>query len=177
MGIKTISDILSHMDEKTEVYKTDHEYYNKRKRRGIYSRNDGIFDFLFLVKNWEEIVGKMLSENTIPLRIKNNNLIIMTKHSIFSQELSLISPLIIQKIEENFPIFEGKIKNIKFSNGKYSADDFNTKKEKIKKTPHKRLHRFDPNLQSKKLKAKEIFKDIDDEEMQEILERLFILKD
>lgn len=177
MSIKSISEILSAFDDKEEVYVTDNIEKRQRQNQGLYSRNKSTFDFLYLVKNWENIVGKMLSENTIPLRIRNSSLIIMTKHSIFSQELSLISPIIIKKIEEIYPMFKGQIKNIKFSHGSYSTEEFNNQKEKFVTPTQKRMHKFDPRLQQKKIQAKELFKDVEDLEMKELLESLFILKD
>ena len=178
MSIKSISDILTSYDDSEEIYSTEQKYKDKRRSKGRYSRDKSTFDFLYLVKNWEQIVGKMLSENTIPLRIRGSSLIIMTRHSIFSQELGLISQVIIDKIEKMYPMFKGKVKNIKFSHGKYTADEFNSTKDKIKNyKKEKKAHKFDPRAQQKRIKARQMFEDVEDDEMREILESLFVLKD
>lgn len=177
MTIRSLSDILTSSDDKEEIYSSEQYRRNKRKDKGLYSRSDSTFDFLYLVKNWDKIVGKMLSENTIPLKVRNTSLIVMTKHSIFSQELSFMSQQIIDNIENLYPKFRGHIKSIKFSHGKFSSDEFNTVKKKVDAPAKPKNHKFDPQAQQKKLKAKEMFSDVEDEEIQAILERLYILKD
>lgn len=177
MSIRSLSDILTSSDDKEEIYSSEQYWRNKRKNKGLYSRSDSTFDFLYLVKNWDKIVGKMLSENTIPLKVRNSSLIVMTKHSIFSQELSFMSQQIIDNIENLYPKFKGHIKSIKFSHGKFSSEQFNTVKKKIDAPSKPKTHKFDPKAQQKKLKAKEMFSDVEDEEIQAILERLYVLKD
>jgi hypothetical protein len=177
MSIRSLSDILTSSDDKEEIYSSEQYRRNKRKNKGLYTRSDSTFDFLYLVKNWDKIVGKMLSENTIPLKVRNSSLIVMTKHSIFSQELSFMSQQIIDNIERLYPKFKGHIKSIKFSHGKFSSDEFNTVKKKIDAPIKPKNHKFDPKAQQKQLKAKEMFNDVEDEEIQAILERLYVLKD
>jgi hypothetical protein len=177
MSIRSLGDILTSSDDKEELYSTEQNKKNRRKKKGLYSRSDSTFDFLYLVKNWDKIVGKMLSENTIPLKVRNSSLIVMTKHSIFSQELSFMSQQIIDKIENLYPKFKGHIKSIKFSHGKFSSEEFNTVKKKISPTSKPTSHKFDPKTQQKRLKAKEMFNDVEDEEIRELLETLYVLKD
>lgn len=177
MTIRSLSDILTSSDDKEEIYSAEQKSKNRRKNKGLYSRSDSTFDFLYLVKNWDKIVGKMLSENTIPLKVRNSSLIVMTKHSIFSQELSFMSQKIIDNIENLYPKFKGHIKSIKFSHGKFSSEEFNSVKKKVVTPKKNTTHKFDPKLQQKKLKAKEMFNDVEDDEIKALLETLYVLKD
>ena len=132
-----------------------------------------MFDFIHLVKKWDSIVGKMLADNTMPLKIKRSNLYILTKHSIFSTELSMMSPLIIQKIEQEFPYFKGQIKKISFSHGDFSAEEFKKLKEEapgvIKTLPKKESHQFDPQFRARKQEVETMFSDVEDEEVRNLL--------
>lgn len=175
--MRSLSDILASGDDSEELYSTEQKKRKQRKNKGLYSRGESTFDFIYLVKNWEKIVGKMLSENTIPLKVRNSSLIIMTKHSIFSQELGFMSQQIITRIEELYPKFKGHIKNIKFSHGKFSTEEFNKTKEFVAPKKKIKSHKFDPKLQQKKIQAKDMFKDVEDEEIRSLLETLYILKD
>ncbi len=177
MSMRSLSDILASGDDTEELYSTEQKRRKQRKNKGLYSRGDSTFDFIYLVKNWEKIVGKMLSENTIPLKVKSSSLIIMTKHSIFSQELGFMSQQIISRIEELYPKFKGHIKNIKFSHGKFSTEEFNQTKQLARPKKEVKGHRFNPKLQQKKIEAKDMFKEVEDQEIRELLETLYILKD
>ena len=128
--IRSIADILSHDDNSEELYHTDEARRKRRAKMGRFTKSSNTFDFIHLVKNWDKIVGPMLAQNTIPLKIKSRNLFILTKHAVFSQELGFMVQLIIDKIEEQFPNFKGQIKKIRFASGDYSSEEFNAIKEK-----------------------------------------------
>lgn len=169
---KSLAEVLSSSNEKEEIYQSETLKRKYRANSGQYTKVPHMFDFIHLVKAWDEIVGKMLSENTIPLRIKNSQLYILTKHSIFSQELGFMAPLIIEKIDKLFPSFKGKIKKIRFSHGKFSAEEFNMMKsntQKEVKSEKEKPHPFDPKFRMRKVQVQKMFEDIEDEEIKELL--------
>ena len=175
--VRSIAEILSQDDNSEELYHTDQAYRKKRAQLGRFTKSSQTFDFIHLVKNWDKIVGPMLAQNTIPLKIKNGNLFILTKHAVFSQELSFMTQLIISKIEENFPNFKGKIKKIRFSSGDYSSEEFNTIKESRPGKDHvsvKKHHPFDPRFRQKKLQAEALFSDIEDQEIKDLLVQIYL---
>jgi hypothetical protein len=175
--MRTLAEILSKDDDSEELYHTDQQWRAKRASWGRFTKVAHTFDFIHLVKNWKDIVGAMLSENTIPLKIKNNQLYILTKHAVFSQELSFMEQMIIQKIEETFPNFKGKIKKIRFSTGDFSSEEFNNvQKQHEKQTSQKpkEPNRFDPNYRKKLMHAQKLFSDIEDEEMRELLIQAYL---
>lgn len=178
--MRSIGEILSQDDDSEELYSTDQRRRKSRANRGRFTRNAHSFDFIHLVKNWEKIVGTMLSQNTIPLKIKNNNLFILTKHAVFSQELSFMDQMIIKKIEEMFPIFQDKIKKVRFSTGNFSSEEFNQfqNKKKMQKVAEntKKSHRFDPNYRRKKMQADQLFSDIEDQEMKDLLIQIYLIE-
>lgn len=175
---KSLGEFLARPDQESEVYVTDQKKRFKRAQKGYIAKSGGSFDFIYLIRNWDKIVGKLMSQNTIPHKIIRSTLIVMTKHNVFAQELSFMAPQIIQKIEENIPELKGKIAKIKFSHANYSWDDFQA--SKAAKTQEKpapaKLHPYSPLYQAKKRKAQELFGDIEDDEVKELLTKLFIEK-
>jgi phosphoenolpyruvate synthase/pyruvate phosphate dikinase len=170
--MKSLAEILSSSKSDEEVYSSENKKRFWRAKKGYYSRDPHLFDFIHLVKSWEAIVGKMLAENTVPLRIKNNDLYIATKHSIFSQELGFMGPMIIEKIEHMFPAFNGKIKKIRFTHSNYSSDEFNELKgQKVQNQKEKKPapHPFDPKFRARKMEVEEMFKDVEDDEVRKLL--------
>ncbi len=171
-NIKSLAEILSSSNSDEELYISENSIRKKRAQKGYYSRQANLFDFIHLVNKWETIVGKMLADNTIPLKIKRSTLYILTKHSIFSQELSLMSQMIIQKIEEAFPYFKGQIKKISFSSGNFSSEEFNkikVDKNRETKPVKEQPHPFDPKFRARKRQLEEMFADVEDEEIRNLL--------
>ena len=172
--LKSLADILSSSNEDEELYVSEKSKRKWRANKGLYSKQAHLFDFIHLVNRWELIVGKMLSQNTIPIKIKRSVLYVLTKHSVFSHELSLMSPLIIQKIEDNFPYFKGQIKKINYSSGNYSSEEFNKLKNEReganKEAPKKDApHPFDPKFRARKSQVQKMFEDVEDEQIKELL--------
>lgn len=176
--LKPLIEILGKDDESEELYSSEQKKRGWRAQKGRYSREKGLFSFLLLIKQWEELVGKMMAENTIPLKIKGKTLIVSTRHAIFAQELSFLAPQILEKIKEKFPELEAKVNKIKFTYSDYSAKSFSN--EKIKADPKKasskpgRPHRFSPLYQRRMAKAKDYFSHIEDPEVKEILMNFMI---
>lgn len=171
--MRTLGEILTQDDNSEELYHTDQQKRRYRASRGRFTKDPHTFDFIHLVKRWEELVGPMLAQNTIPLRIKNSQLYVLTKHAVFSQELSFMEQLLIQKIEDTFTGFKNKIKKIRFVTGNFSSEEFNQFQQKtIEKAPQENkssAHRFDPHYRQRKAQVSQFFSDIDDPEIQELL--------
>jgi hypothetical protein len=130
------------------------------------------FDFLELVKRWPEIIGENLSLVTSPLKIKGDSLIIISKHSSYSQNISFLSEEIKLKIFKSFPELRPIIKKLNFMtqesffNEKLTPDEIKPQKPK--------LHPQDPKFKILKLEAERLFSDIEDNELKTMLISIFI---
>lgn len=176
---KSLGHFFASADKQEEIYLSEKRKRLRRANKGYFFKGGGAFDFIYLIRNWDKIVGKLMSQNTIPHKILKNTLIIMTKHNVFAQELSFMAPQIIQKIEENVPELRGKITKIKFSHANYSWDEFqnsSVKKQGFQAAPQNKLHPYSPQFQQKKKQAQELFHDIEDEDVKELLTSIFIEK-
>ncbi len=131
------------------------------------------FDFLDLLKKWSDIVGHPLSRVTTPLKIKFDALIILTRHSAYSQELSFLQEEIKLQIFKEFPELKKVIKKILFQ----TDEQFFRNKERIeqKLSPQKSiLHPMSPEFRIKKSQGEKLFNHINDEELRKILVSIFI---
>ena len=168
--IKSLGDILGTDDNSEELYTTDQRKRHRRAQKGRFTRQEGIFSFIHLIKAWEEIVGKMMASNTTPLKIRNKQLIISTKHSIFANELSFLIPKIIEKIHLKFPELGPHVTGIKFMHSKVSSRDVMKPNQSLpKERKVKKLHPYSPEFIQKKVKAESLFSDIEDEEVRKAL--------
>ncbi|HXH30411.1 MAG TPA: DUF721 domain-containing protein [Bacteriovoracaceae bacterium] len=133
------------------------------------------FDFLDLIKSWPEIVGATMSLVTSPMKLKNDSLYIITKHSVYSQELSFLSEEIKKEVFKVFPKLRPVLKKLVFQ----TQENFFTTKEataaKIKEsTAALKLHPQSPQYKKLKLEADRLFNDIPDPELREIMTSIFI---
>ena len=169
--MKSLADIFTTRSEKEELYTSDQAKRKRRENRGRITKKDGFFDFISLIRSWEEVVGKLMAQNTTPLKIKGTTLFITTKHPIFAQELGFLAPKIIEKIQDRFPQLCGKVTSIKFSHSKLSANDLRkeTVVNKEVKPKLKKIHKFSPQYHEALFKAEELFKEIEDKELKEAL--------
>ncbi len=169
--LKSLYEVLGQDDTTEELYTSDQKKRYHRSQLGPYSRTKGLFNFLQLIKRWEDIVGKMMAENTIPLKIKGSTLFISTKHSIFAQELGFLAPKIIEKVTETFPEVKEKLTKIKFVHSNLSSHEFTRgQQKKMKpKVERKTLHPFSPEYKEIKAKAESMFENINDEEIKKML--------
>ena len=173
-GLKSLKDFLSSEVKSQELYTSDQKSKLRRAKKGMYSRQDDCFDFIHLVQNWEQIVGPMLSQNTAPLKVKGDSLIVITKHAIFSHELSFMTPILIKKINKMFPKFSNQFSKIKFIN---SEKYFNLPQKidaRVNQSAKFNGHAFSPFHQRKLADAKKLFEDLDDEETKELLISLYL---
>src|SRR3989344_1648192 len=111
--LKKWSEIFMNDKAQDELYDYDQKIKEARASKGYFKQTDA-FDFIELIHDWKKIVGPMLSENTIPLKIHPPFLVILTKHSIFSQELKHLEVELIKKLHEKYPKIQSKITKIKY---------------------------------------------------------------
>lgn len=132
------------------------------------------FDFLVLIKKWPDIVGKKLSEVTSPLRITQDSLVIVTKHSIYSQELSFLSETIKAEIFKALPELKPVIRRLNFQ----TQESFFIQKEIIAQQRAEnappRLHPQSPKYKLLKLEAERLFGDIPDPDLRQSMISIFI---
>ena len=135
------------------------------------------FDFLTLIKQWEEIVGPRLAEHTIPLKNSRKVLTVLSDHSAFSSQLSFLEQVLIKKVTERFPSLEGKINKIVFqTNPRHFRDQLKATEPLKRKseTVEEITHKFSPLDQQLLRKAEQIFAHIEDEEMKKSMTSIFI---
>lgn len=163
--MKSLKDLLQDNNFSTKNYS-----YKK-------SQNVDVFDFLDLVNHWHEIVGDRLKDSTIPLKLMNKSLTILTSHPVYAQQLSFMEKAIIMKIEKTFPQMLGHIAKIYFK-----ADNafFNKQVKEVKTKENHRLefkqkwHKHSPEYKKLEEEALKKLGDISDPELKEKLVSLFI---
>ena len=147
-------------------FKAPLEPHNAVKRApGDAAKNDWqefvqTFDFLELIREWRTIVGEMLASQSVPMRLKNRTLFILTRHPAFSEQLSYLSVELIQKITKRFPVLGPQMERLAFeSNESFFID-------RAKKVAPKPLppspHPFDPAVRKARAEAEKIFIDVED---------------
>jgi hypothetical protein len=131
------------------------------------------FDFLDLIKKWPEIVGEKLASVTSPLKIRQDSLFIMTKHSSYSQELSFLSETIKAEVFKYFPNLKTIIKKLAFQT---QENYFESKPQRgdVLLQRMSKLHPQSPQYKLLKAEAERLFKDIEDTELRSVLISLFI---
>jgi hypothetical protein len=131
------------------------------------------FDFLDLIKKWPEIVGAKLALVTSPLKIRQDSLFIMTKHSSYSQELSFLSETIKVEVFKHFPNLRPIIKKLAFQTHE-SYFESKPRGEDVLLKGMSKLHPQSPQYKLLKIEAERLFKDIEDTELRSVLISLFI---
>jgi len=131
------------------------------------------FDFLDLIKKWSEIVGPKLAQVTSPLKIKQDSLFVITKHSSYSQELSFSSELIKKAVFKHFPNLKPIIKKLAFQTQE-SYFEQKLAKETILAQQIPKLHPQSPRYKLLKLEAERLFGDIEDEALKTSMISIFI---
>jgi hypothetical protein len=135
------------------------------------------FDFLHLINAWSDIAGNKLSEHTIPLKNQNGTLTILSNHSAFANEMKFMEIPLKKKIFQKFPALEKNIKNILFIvDSTHFEKQYELLSSSIKKSKNQiqMPHPFSPIGKKLKLEAKELFKNIEDVELRDSFETLYI---
>jgi hypothetical protein len=131
------------------------------------------FDFLELIEKWPEIVGAKLSNVTSPLKLKQDTLFIVTKHSIYSQELSFVSEQIKEETFKFFPKLRNIIKKIAYQTQEKFFEEQKKEAQRVAEVVQK-LHPQSPRFKLLKIEAEKIFHDVEDAEIRTRLISLYI---
>ncbi|MCO4792125.1 MAG: DUF721 domain-containing protein [Bacteriovoracaceae bacterium] len=169
---KTLSSLLK--DNQFSDVKAE-STYSPNKKKSKYTSDT--FDFLTLIREWEEIVGPRLSAHTVPLRNSKKVLTVLSDHSAFSQQLSFLEQVLIQKIISRFPSLNGKIKKIMFqTNPRHFREQMSVKEPLKRKTEtvEEMTHKFSPVDQKLLKEAEQMFNEVDDDDMKKSLTSLFV---
>ena len=132
------------------------------------------FDFLDLIKKWPEIVGTKLATVTSPLKIKQDCLFVITRHSSYSQELSFLAETIKKEIFKEFPNLKPILKKLAFQTQENFFDKKEEKQVYSSQLQSSKLHPQSPLFKMLKLEAERLFGDIEDPELKSALISLFI---
>lgn len=158
-------------------------YSQEQNSKGLYqSDNENIFDFLDIIKNWPVIVGEKLAKNTVPLKIQDKTLIILTKHAAFAQQLNYLSEKIKERLEEEFPKIGRKVSGIKFQVSTRYFDQMEAQRaknlfstESLSKSTNSKS-KYNPDYQKARLDCQEEFEIIEDSELKELMISLAVQK-
>ena len=169
--------MLTKIDFKDFDIDQEKQTRSKGYRKKRYHSGEGA-DFIQLIKGWGQIIGKEFAANTIPLRISNKKLIILTPHITFSQQIIFNEQFILQKIKEKFPSFKNQIHQLRFKvNPNYFLQQSNTtiiqknlKQPTVQTLPHK----YSPEYKQWKKEGQQIYQSIEDNELREQLISLYI---
>jgi hypothetical protein len=149
------------------------QYYRTKSS----DKESDIFDFLDLIRNWQDIVGPRLVESTIPLKLKNKNLSVLASHPVFAQQLSFMEAMIIKKIEERFPSLERQIKKIYFqADNKHFQQKIKSINEKQDKKEEfeQQWHKHSPEYKKLMASADDLLCEVTDKDLKDSLSSLFI---
>ncbi len=140
------------------------------------NQNSEIFDFLTLIKDWDQIVGERLAKVTVPLKINYKTLYILTNHAAFSSTLSFMAEPIKKNISKRFPSLKNTINSLYFQ---VNSEFFDQKIKHIKplkekKKDIKKLHPYDPEFKKIKTQADHEFSNIKDDVCKTALQSLYI---
>ena len=145
----------------------------KNRNEKSYVHTDS-FDFLKLIEAWPQIVGPQMAKHTIPLKIKNKSLYIVSDHPAFSSSMSFMDEAIKEKIFQAFPPLKSSIHKIC-----YQVDNLlftkNQKPQIVKKNKTlNQLHPYSPEYRMLKKEAEELLSSIQNAELKEELVSIFI---
>ncbi len=130
------------------------------------------FDFLDLIQKWPLIVGEKMAKVSSPVRLRQEALVIMTKHSVYSQELSFLAEEIKRETFKVFPHLRPIILRLVFQTQENFFDEL--KSEESKKVPSPKLHPQSPQVKILRLEAEKVFAHIDDPDLKSTMISLFI---
>ena len=131
------------------------------------------FDFLELIKKWPEIVGVKLAAVTSPLKIKQDSLFVITKHSSYSEELNWSSEMIKKEVFKHFPNLKPIIKKLAFQTQESFFEQRKAEEAKIA-AQAPRLHPQSPTYKLLKAEAERLFHDMEDQELKASMISIYI---
>jgi len=125
------------------------------------------FDFLNLIKKWPEIVGPKLQNVTIPMKLSQGRLTVVTKHGAYSQELSYVSEILKKEIFKFFPELKPHLSQITYVTNE-QLFKLSHEQHIAQKNLSEQLHPQSPQYKLLRSKAEKIFS----QEEPEIREKL-----
>lgn len=182
--LKRITDFFDEIPE-DEIYLNDVHRRYYRSQKGLYSKDPAIFDFIQFIKKWPDFLGgtsSYLALNSCPLKVKDRVLTIVTRHQVFSTELSYMAPVILKKLAKDFPKLAHNVQKINFINSERffspAQPEIKKEKEQLVMTNNK-LHPFSPEFKKMQREANLFFEGLEesDEELKEIFLKLYINKE
>lgn len=117
-------------------------------------KND-LFDFLYLVKNWKDVVGEGLSKHSFPLKIQFKTLTIITRHPTIAQELNFMGEKIKEAILGKFPQLKAHVKKIIFQNNPVIFEQMKKDEEMVVQREAQRFQERHPNSPEYQKKCQE----------------------
>lgn len=166
--MKSIKELLE--ENNFNDYRDSYKVYAPKK-------DVDVFDFMELVNGWEEIVGDKLIKNTIPLKLNNKALTILTSHPVYAQQLTFMEKILIMKIEKSFPQMQGLIQKIFFKadNAFFNKKIVEVRAKEIKKEEFsQKWHKQSPEYKRLEKEALQNLGQINDQEMREQFVSLYI---
>lgn len=156
---KKISDLLPNHDHGQS------QSYNSRHASNHWTEES--FDFLSLLREWPELVGKTLGEQTVPGKILGKTLILYTKHPGFAQKLSFMHEMILEKMNKKFPSLRNKVNSLKFQNSPHLFEQKmevqRNKNVKERQAKPKEFNKFSPEFKKFEAEAKQLFQHLPEE--------------
>lgn len=129
------------------------------------------FDFFALIEAWRSIVGDMFADQSLPLRLKNRTLFILTRHPAIASNMKYSEKILLKKIAERFPEAAPMLQQIAFE----SNEAFFIEKARAHVKPAlPKLHPFSPEYRRARAEAEQLFKDVTDPEDKERWISLYI---
>ncbi len=136
-----------------------------------------LFDFLALIKKWDDIIGQRIAQNSIPLKLTRGTLHVLTNHAAYSSVISFMEEKIKENIITYFPSLIGKVDNIKFqvNSAFFEKQKAIGMRSKVVKTlsTNQPMHLQSPAYKKLKKEADSIFQDVSDKETKEALTSIF----
>lgn len=136
----------------------------------------GFFEFMDLIKAWKEIVGEELSKHSMPLKLQKDNLVLITDHPIYSDQINFMAMVIIERIHKKFPTLQNKFSRLQFVTNS-SAFQKQLKTMKLNKNEEKEqqiFHKHSPFYQQNKAEADQAMEHIEDDELKEKFISLYL---
>lgn len=122
------------------------------------------FDFFGLIEKWPGIVGAMMAEQSLPLRLKNKTLFILTRHPAYAEKLKFLEKPLIAKISVIFPLAAPMIKKISFESNEAF---FIQKQATLPKKTEPMVHKFSPEYRRLRAEAERLFSEVENSEEKE----------
>ncbi len=158
--------------QSSSFFESDKEVTDPHKRERLEAFYQ-TFDFFDLIKQWSDIVGPMLGQNTSPLRIKGDSLFVVTKHAAFAQQLNFLTEIIKEKIFQTFPKLRSMIKKIVYETNPNFFKEIEQKKVEEKEKPAP-LHPMSPQYKKAKAEAEQLFSHLEDPEFRASMISIYI---